>query len=258
MPHTRPSRFPLVALAVLAAACSDSTTQPKTTPADLTAVLSEMSVSGLVPSTVGSLAGPLSTGTLVPSQCAYDGSSQFVCAPVSFRGLVTNRSFTLLSESGASQAAFDATTAAVRTVSTTTGTLSLDGTPPITVDERSTMTLSGLIAGPHRLDGTDVTTLTSGRAGTLGSLNMTVTTTIVGLEPPNFKSGGKYPRAGTITTVLTDASFPGSDSGFSTTMTFNGTSIVDVTMTMGGRTTHCTLDLASSGSPGSSCFQGLF
>lgn len=260
MTLTRPTRLAVAAAALFAAACSDSPLQPASS-ANLDAALSEMSLSSLAPAGILGMGVPAPSTALVPSQCAYaSGSQSFVCAPLSFNGLTYDRSFALLTTSGAPQAAFDpATTDAVRTMTSVTGTMSFSGLTgsstsgsiSSTVDDHSTMTLSGLLSGRHVLNGQDDLKLTTTGLGSAPFIT-TMTTTISGLVPP--ANGSHYPQAGSITAVMSGLDAGLGSSTFSMTMVFNGTSKVDVTMVDGGTTTHCTLDLANMSASASACF----
>lgn len=247
---TRPARFAAVAMLALAAACSDSPVEPKSDPVDLPTALGELSMPAVE-------AAGASIGLIVPSSsvgqagCPFDsGSQSFVCAPVVASGLTMKNSYALLTAAGTPQSAFDqATTDAVRVTSSVVGTLT-DASGAMSVDDQRTTTLSGLLSGHHVIDGAGTTRVT----GTVSGLNLdeTITTTIVGLLPP-LKGGNGYPRGGTITTTIADATRAVlSSSSVTMTMTFNGTSRVAVTISTAGMTQHCTMDLASS-SAGMSC-----
>ncbi|MDB4885771.1 MAG: hypothetical protein JWN79_1209 [Gemmatimonadetes bacterium] len=245
-------RIALVALAFLAAACSDSPMQPVSPPVDLATALSEMSLSGIVPVSIGP-----SVSSLGPTlaRCPYAAASQsFACAPLTSGGLTANSSFQLLTASGAPQSAFDqATTAAVRTTNSVTGSTTV-GNDVMTIDEHGTMTLSGLLSGNHVLDGTQTAHIT----GTFSGFTMdeTTLTTVSGVVPPIRGSGNPYPRAGTITMTVTDAASGGIPaSTMVMALTFNGTSKVDLTITHGGTTQRCVIDLASGGTTGAGCFR---
>jgi hypothetical protein len=239
----RPTRFALLVLMLVAAACSDSPVEPRSDPIDLATAFDELSMPAL--DAVGASMGiALPASARTRAGCAFDGSLQsFVCAPVTSGGLTINNSYTLLSASGVPQSAFDETTTdAVRTKTSVVGTLS-SGTESMHIDDQRTSTLSGLLSGRHVIDGNGVTHLT----GTLGTfpIDETITTTIAGLLPP-LRGGNGYPRGGTVTTAIVDAGSTGFPGGSMTmAMTFDGTSKVAVTITSFGVTQHCTIDLAS-------------
>jgi hypothetical protein len=259
MRATRNLRIAALALGSLAGACSsDSSVAPDKQPADLTQVLTEMTLPSLssVMAPTARLGGvPLpSLAVPVPSGCSYAASSgSFVCPAVSLNGLSFTRSFTLLDASGAAQSGFDpATTAAVRMHTTTSGTVASAGSTT-TIDGVQDMTVSGLTTGIHVLDGTSTMHVT----GSIGTgfasgplpMDMTMTTTIAKLVLPNAASGSQYPASGTITIDETGP-LAGSGQGLQIQMTFSGTGTVVVTITDGSFTSRCTVDLAS-GSAGS-------
>ena len=241
-------RLPVLALAVAAGACgSDSTGPTNYPPATLDQALSELSIPAL--SAGGSSFVDIGTGTasLDPTSCPYSATVQsFVCAPISESGITFNQSFTLLNASGGKQAAFDpATTAAVRTNATVGGTLVEQGTT-LTVDGQQELTLSGLVSGPHVLDGAGTISL----AGTVTDatstypVNITVSTAIASLVLPPNASEQAWPTSGKITVDVNGSIGPLTVSQARTTITFSGTSTVDVTMTGGGLTKSCKVNLA--------------
>jgi hypothetical protein len=239
----------VLALTVVAGACgSDSTGPTNYPPATLDQALAELSIPAL--SAVGnSFAEVDATPTLDPANCPYSAAVQsFVCTPISGSGVTVNHSYTLLSPSGAKQSAFDpAGTAAVRANTTVAGSLVEQGTT-LTIDGQQELTLSGLIAGPHVLNGTSTISL----AGTVEDetstypIDITVATTIANLVmPPNAAgSADVWPLSGKITVDVNGSIGPLTVSSARTTLTFNGTSTVDVTMTGGGLSKSCKVDLA--------------
>jgi hypothetical protein len=167
--------------------------------------------------------------------------------PTDRRGGVTiTRSFTLLSASGAPQSAFDpATTDAVRTVTTTVGSMGPAG-DVVTIDHKLELTLSGLLRVPHVVNGVGTAKL-SGR-GTGGErFTMTSAGVITNLVlPPRAAGANAWPTSGTI---AIDGTFE--TTGMPTDrvrleVAFTGTSRVQLTITSGGRTSRCTVDLATS------------
>jgi hypothetical protein len=242
----------VVALAIVAGACGgDSSTAPgNTAPVTLDQALSELSIPAVSYASGASYYSGVSLPALVPSRCTYTAASQsFVCTPISANGLTINQSFTLLAASGAKQAAFDAaTTAAVRVNTTVAGTLSQSGTV-LAIDGRQELTLSGLISGPHTLNGTSTSTLKGDLSSGTTSypIDLTVSTTITNLVlPANASSGGSlWPTSGAIA-VETGGTVAGLPSGTTkVTITFSGTSTVNIAITgPGGYSRSCTVDLA--------------
>ena len=253
MRFPRPARSLAAALALVAAACSDSPTSPTTSLA-LDEVFEQMSLSALAPAGSGIAAAgmPLPGLSPVPSACSYIASVQsFVCAPVTTNGVTITRGYTLFSASGTPQSAFDpSATASVRTTTGVVGRMTVQ-TAVTDLDAQQTMTLSGLLTSRHVLDGLQVTKMTM-TSPEFGTVRLNATTTFAGLVMP--ERGGRYPKSGSVSTAITsDMAGMGA---FTMTMTFNGTSKVDVTISSGGRTERCTIDLAATGPAGSTCFGG--
>ena len=238
--------FAASALVALAGCSSDSSVAPVSRPATLDGALGELTLSAIMPAGVTSTF-PGAAASLTPNNCAFDAASRsFICATVNGSGYTINSSFDLLNSSGAAQSAFDqATTAAIRTKSTVTGSQVING-ETFSTDVAQTLTLSGLLSGVHTLNGTQLLKLTSTPAGGTAS-TMTVSTTITELVLPAEPGPGRYPRSGTIAQTLSApgrAGMPALNS--STLITFNGTSKVDVVISFGPVSQHCIVDLAAS------------
>ena len=237
----------VLALAAVAGACgSDSTGPTNYPPATLDQALAELSIPAL--SAVGnSFAEVDATPSLDPANCPYSAAVQsFVCTPISESGVTINHSYTLLGASGAKQAAFDpASTDAVRANATVGGTLVEQGTT-LTLNGQQEITLSGLVTGPHVLNGTSTISL----AGTVEDetstypIDITVGTTIANVVLPPNGTAQSWPSSGKITVDVDGSSGPVSLSQARITITFSGTSTVDVTMTGGGLSKSCKVDLA--------------
>jgi hypothetical protein len=257
------SRLALLAAAgMLVAACSsDSSTGPEQTPpVDLTQALNELNLPVL--SSAGMTAimpVPMSavTSAPVPSNCTYSPASQsFVCATVARNGITFSNSFKLFSAANAPQSQFDpATTAAVESILDASGPLGT-GANAMSFTEHQDMTLSGLLTGTHVLNGVSTMHLKGGSTSLPQALDLLMTTTTTNLAVPTRNSGSQWPATGTITTVMTDNS--SSSSPFTSTIAikFNGTSTVEFTMTFGGVTRSCSMDLASTQVP--ACFATLY
>ena len=211
----RCSRFVLAALALAVGACSDGPTAPAT-PLRLDEVLSEMSLSTVLPGGIGAPGGVPSTA-IVPGNCSYSASLQsFVCAPVTAGTIRVDQSYTLLSAAGTPQPAFDpAGTAAVRMTTHAAGTTSLAGVSSV-MDLQQTMTLSGLLTRTHVLDGTQLmrmsTTFPGSSFAPIGvgpsTFRSTIDTRIDGLVMPGRGWTERYPRAGSITMTMTEEDRP--------------------------------------------------
>lgn len=251
MTSARARLVALGALAALAACSGDEPSAPQEgATLDVSALLGEMSSlpAVAVPGAAG--LAPF-TAVRLPSGCAYVATSQsFVCPPVTQDGLTVNVAYTLLDAAGRPLAQADPkATAAMRTVTTAKGTI----TPPagsgvtgtMTVDQRQEMTLGGLLTGVHRLDGTGsmkldgtVTVGTTRTTLALGSQQ-----TVAGLLLP--AAGARWPTGGTIRSETTTGAISGAATTVRTEMTFDGTSTATLTITVGGVTQRCTVNLAS-------------
>jgi hypothetical protein len=241
----------LAAILALASACSDSSTGPTTDqPADLSEVLAELQLSTLAPlaSQLSSVPAAAITAP-VPSSCSYDGASKsFVCPNVSITGVTVSRSFALLDASGTPQTAFDrATTAAVRMKSTFAGTVT-SGTTTMVIDQKQDLTLSGLLTGVDTLNGTSLGQVTGsiGTGSTAIPIATTTSTKITNLVLPRSSSGSQWPQSGTIAATITNAGF-GAPLTTMVSITFNGTSTAQVTVTAGGFTSTSPVDLGNPG-----------
>lgn len=230
------------ALVVLATACgSDSAVAPRANTLD--SALGELSLTSGLPSASGMPAGK--PPGITPGTCAFDaGSQSFTCPVVSGSGYTVTRSYTLLNASGTPQSAFDpATTAAIRSTSSATGSTTLGGVTT-TFDATETRTLSGLLAGAHVLNGTGLSHATT--TGTYASRSTTATT-ITDVVPPDALGPGNYPKSGSVAMAITDERSFGPPVTTRITMTFNGTSKVSIVITDAFITQRCTFDLAATG-----------
>lgn len=259
MRPTRPLRAAvlLFAAGTFAAGCSsDSSVSPEQElPAELGAVLSEMALPALAG--LASTLSPVPTsGLSAPSTsgCSFIAASQsFACPPVSVNGLTVTRSFVLLDASGAAQSAFGkTTTAAVRTSTRLTGTLTASG-GSLTVDQTQELTLSGLLTGVRVLNGTsEARVVSAGNGGTIAPFTATTKTTISNLMLPAARGIGQpaWPTSGTIALDMT-TQLPAGGAPVTTRslITFNGTSEVVVTFDKGGVLERCTIDLAGRAAP---------
>lgn len=258
----RPFRLVLAGVALLTTACgSDSSTgpaNPGTTSFDVAAVLAEINRGTPTAARVEMGTSAVFTGSApVPSACTYVAASQsFTCPTQTVNGVTLTLSYTLLDAAGHPQSSPNvATTAAVRTLSTIKGTLTLVAGGPgsiagtLTVDRTEDMTLSGLLTGVHTLNGTASGTSVSAATLNGQSLNFTSvdksTTTNVVL--PKSGSTSFWPLSGTITSDQSITSTSGSLSGLKSTIhtviTFNGSASMVVTVTIDGVTSTCTINM---------------
>jgi hypothetical protein len=248
----RRRHLPSLALAAAVACGGDSATAPTSyPPATLDQALAELSIPALSAGDNSFVDLGAAAPSLDPTRCAYSATVQsFVCTPISESGITINQSFTLLTASGAKQSAFDAaTTDAVRANTTVAGTLVEQGTS-LNLSGQQQITLSGLVSGPHVLNGTS--TLTA--AGTVVDgttsypVNITVATSIANLVLPAHESTSSqlWPSSGSVTVDVNGSIGPVSVSQARTVITFSGTSTVNVTMTGGGVTKSCKVDLTKA------------
>lgn len=265
-----PPRVRFIALAMIgvaAAACSDSPTGPGSRTLDLSSLLAEMSPSSVSSATAFAMsrAGPLSvvTPAFDPGQCTYTAASGFfVCPTLTTDGLTVTRMYRLIDAAGNSQLALDAQTSAIETKMTVKGTpispsqFSTGG--PMTIDGSSDMTLSGIGTDKHTLNGVSTTTLSGSFDvnGTSVPIRSTVVQTTTNLVLPNAKAGQRWPQSGTMAFDETSNFLSTSLNTPETThlvMTFNGTSIVTVTITDPFGTSTCHFDMSGAGLRGGGC-----
>ena len=241
----------LVAACAVLAACGDGTA-PKLSPVTVDTLLAELGETQALGTPGLIFAGPTALGALPTSAsaCPYNSSNQrFVCAPLIMGGLTTNRYYQLLDAQGAPQGEFNrASTEAFRTVADVEGSIDIDiptdgftlaSAITLTVASHEDQTLSGLLSGTHTLNGSGNSTLTFVGGGLPGGFTSSWTTSDLVLRKRGIRS--KYPQSGSI---AVNTSFDGDVTSI-VTMTFNGTSIMTMTIESGGITTTCTVNLAN-------------
>jgi hypothetical protein len=256
----------LTVSAIVAAGCgSDSPSAPGTgSPLDLSAVISQMSTGTLsgLPGAGAAIGIPASaaTPTIAPSACQYSSTSQgFVCPSIASSGLSFNATYWLYDASGHSQTQADkATTASVRAVVDASGTL--NGTAgqvsgSMTLANHSDLTMNGLLGNTRTLNGT------STGHDSLTAIGSTTTTVVVDLTtiandvivPATQQDGASWPLSGTLTidarTVTKAGSLPTITANAHAVVTFNGTSLVNVSGTVAGIPTTCRIDLTGKAAP---------
>lgn len=243
-------RLSAIVLAAAAVACGGDSTGPTSyPPATLNQALAELSIPALSAGGASYVDIGAAPSSLDPAKCPYSASVQsFVCTPISESGITVNSSFTLLTGSGAKQSAFDAaSTNAVRANTSVAGTLVEQGTT-LNVNGQQELTLSGLVSGPHVLNGTSTITVagTVADESTTYPINVTVATSIANLVLPANEAGSSqiWPSSGTLTVDVNGSIGPISVSQARTVITFTGTSTVNVTVSGGGLSKSCKVDLA--------------
>ena len=264
-------RFRSIALTVMAgvavAACTDSPTGPSSQTLDLATLLAEMSPASVSTATnfAMSAGGPMMvvTAPFDPTQCVYSGDTgYFVCPTRTLNGVTVTRMYRLIDAAGNNQSKFDGQTSALETKMTVKGTetsqsqFSTGG--PMTLDGSSDMTLSGIRTDKHVLNGLSTMTMTGGFAvsGASIPISTTMRQTTTDLVLPNTKAGEKWPQSGTLTFDETSNLLSTNLSAPETThvvMSFNGTSVVTVTITDAFGTSTCHFDMANPGLTGSAC-----
>ena len=183
------------------------------------------------------------TPPIIPAQCPFDPATQFfVCQQLTAGGLTLTQRFTLLDASGAKQSAFGETTRGFHLENSVAGTWAPDASTT-TVDGQQTLDLTGLGSSKHTLNGTSLT-LTSEVNPNLGAASpaqVEYKTTITDLVIPVVASGAPtaWPLSGTIDLRSRRVNAQGNVSVSIATMTFDGSSVVTLTMTVPGGIQTC-------------------
>ncbi|HEY5063089.1 MAG TPA: hypothetical protein VII52_16230, partial [Gemmatimonadaceae bacterium] len=140
-------------VAIVAGCGSDSTGPTSSAPLDLSTVVSQLSYSGLasVPgaATLASIPATVTPPGVAPAACPYVAATGFTCPAVTAAGLTFNVSFFLYDASNQpqTQVGIISSTASVRTIVDTKGTLALpaaSGGGTVAITDHSDNTLSGL------------------------------------------------------------------------------------------------------------------
>jgi hypothetical protein len=250
LPRFRNS-FAAIVIAASASACGgDSTGPAASTLATLDHALTELSNSGVTRPHVMFTSVGAAASTLDPAKCQYaPGSQSFVCSSISANGVTLTPSFTLLSGSGTKQSAFDpASTESVREVTTASGTFVAPGTS-LVVNGDQQLTLIAVTSAPHVLTGKSFISLTgsvSNGTSTYPVYATTETTVNLVLPPTAVTSRDAWPTSGTIVMLIDGTLGPLPVNLLRTTITFSGTSTVNVVVSGGGQTQNCQVDLATS------------
>lgn len=254
-------RRSVAATALLAlAACGDGAPTRTISEADLMSVAEIDPALGAEPGQAGQIGITMEPALTYDgriggeSACAWSATSlRIECAPVTRDGLVITRSIAFADAAGTAQQRRDETTRSANTRIDVRGTTT---TPrgALTVARTSDLTVSGLGRGAttHTLNGVE-----SGRvSGTLTTERGAVTiaeessSRTAAVVVPVPAARGSWPLSGTTTRIgTTTASQAGTTatrtSSWSETVTYTGTSMVQVTITRDGRTHSCTRDLAA-------------
>src|SRR6185503_9494758 len=241
----------LFAAVLLVASCSDSPTGPDDPGSDLTTLLNDMSLgNAATASAIGTSAGVISFGAMPSASananaCAFS-SGVFTCPTVTINGVTFTRSFILRDAAGTVLSAFGPNVASIQTLTTVKGTvtaLTPSGTSTFTIDRSEDMTLSGIRTADRTLNGHALSTLSGTFAAPGGNVlvNVRSTETTEDLVLPKPRSGNRWPQSGTITSVVESSVTPNGQQRFQSSMrqtiTFNGGSLVTITITTGFGTT---------------------
>src|SRR5215207_343641 len=238
-----------IVLAAPAVACGGDSTGPGSNePATLSQALAELTIPALAVGGLSLVDIDTPAASLEPTTCPYSAELQsFVCAPISESGITIKQSFTLLSASGAKQSAYDPTTTASVKASTAVAGIFVKPGISLAVDGQQEITLSGLVSGPHVLDGwaTDVITGTVEDGTATHPVSMRVNTSITDLVLPAHEAGSArvWPSSGRITGYVTGSVGPLPVSQ-QTVILFRGTSEATVSVSSGILSKICRVDLA--------------
>jgi hypothetical protein len=190
------------------------------------------------------------------ASCAYSVTSQrFECVPVTMGGITFTRSFALLdANNNPLSTPNPAAVASVHTITDIKGTMSdpgRGGSGPVTmtIDHHEDATLSQLQSAIHILNSTSAAKTSMTMTGF--SISSIGTSTASNLQLPRPTAEVHWPLGGTITTDRTDVvsgmpGMPGMPPSHEV-ITFDGTSIMTLTRTLGGVTQTCKIDLAKRG-----------
>jgi hypothetical protein len=263
MPRFVRGHIGLVIAAVAFAACSDSPTSPSSGAPDIAALLSEMSPAslGIALGLASSIGGDLTRfPTSDPGKCSYSSATGFfVCPTVTSGSLTFTSMYRLIDAAGNSQSKPDGLTSAIETKTTISGTISstvpgsTETSGSYTIDGVTDHTLSGIRSDTHVLNGGS-TMIVQGSIQ-VGTTTIPIddkqTETTSNLVLPSAKKGQRWPQSGTIT--IDEVSNP-SDPQLADTnhvvITFNGTSVVTLTLSNAFGTFTCHFDLAPTTSSG--------
>lgn len=245
--------------ALLATACAKDSPAPTAAPDD--AGLLAAAVDPSLGATAGQATLP---GLTMEPATTYEGSvsganvctwsadaGRIVCPPVTREGLTITRSIAFYDAAGHAQTHRDSTTVSSNTQVAVKGTTTTDKETRV-VDRSSSLTISGLGRGAttHTMNGTESGTVTRTITSTEGTATIaeTFTAATKNVVVPVPQSRGSWPLSGTATRSSTVTLTRGGATRTSTrseTVTFTGTSIVNVVITRDGATRTCTRDLAA-------------
>jgi hypothetical protein len=214
----------------------------------LSAAAGQASLPGLTMEPAATYTGSVATG----NQCSYRAAQgRVVCAPVVRHGLTITRSMAFYTAAGIPQPRRNADTRSINTEIAVKGTVTTKK-GSIAVDRASSLTVSGLGQGAttHTLNGSEKGTSTGTFTTEKGTVS-SVETFEVETKNVVVAAGGKstWPLSGTTThsssRTISRAGSPTHTSTSTETVTYNGTSVVNVTIVRDGKTSNCTRNLAT-------------
>jgi len=242
-------RLSAIIVAAAAVACGGDSTGPTSSQAPtLSQALAELTIPALAVDGLSLVDIDTPAASLDPTTCPYSAEVQsFVCAPISANGITIKQSFTLLSVTGAKQPAFDpTTTASVKATTAVAGTVVQPGIS-LAVDGQQEITLSGLVSGPHVLDGWTTAQIlgTVDEETATYPVSMRVNTSLFELVLPAHEAGSArvWPSSGRITGHV-DGTVGPLPVNQQTVILFSGTSVALVSVSSGIQSKSCKVDLA--------------
>lgn len=211
-----------------------------------TSVLASVGAAGLSYDLVG--------GDKAHSECSFSVSTgRVVCVEVVHNGLTYNRSMAFLDAAGNAQSRRDSNTVSINRRQSVKGT-TVRESAAVTIDRLSDFTVTGVQASSKQetRNGTEsgtttiVATTSAGKSTSVMSFGDTVQNVVV-LKPDSLVKQ-YWPSSGTIIRSHSGTrSLEGSSEKKSISrrevMTFNGTALVQVTITVNGESRTCTRDL---------------
>ena len=217
---------------------------------------------GLGPDFIGAIGfgrgrgrGPFGIFNL-PDSCTYDaGTGRVGCPDKTERGLTVSASFAFKDDGGASQPKFDTlTTNLVNAKVNVSGTVTRrEGTTTSTVHDTSDRTIEGLAPGKTERKIKGTASAHEDVAGTRDSVKFTATRVVYdttkNLVIPIVDGRPTLPDSGTVIRNMSVSITP--EGGTTTSksrreeVTFDGTNVVTVKLTVDGTTQNCTITLPS-------------
>ena len=248
----------VVSMGLTVAACSGSSPAPTTPPAP---AAQAAGAAGAAPTDLHNPDVPIfsvsdADRTSGRGPCVFNpASGQFDCPSETRDGITYTSRYTLYDASGQVQSAFNrATTASIKTETTASGTTTGRDGGTSTINRTGVMTTTGLgpAATAHTLNGTETGTVVTTRTanGVTVTTNTSINDTTTNLVVPvrSDRDAAAYPLSGSRVHATATTTTNRGETRTSTTKrqeTFNGTSTVQVEITINGATERCSYDLAA-------------